>query len=70
MISVELNDRAGVGPGMTQKNRSVPTDTMVAHVVYEDVAKAIAWLDRAFGFQEQLRYGDGPSGRRCTRAKR
>ncbi len=47
---------------MTQKNRSVPTDTMLAHVVYADVGKAVAWLEHAFGFQEQLRYGDGPSG--------
>ena len=47
---------------MTQKNRSVPTNTMVAHVVYTDLAKAIPWLERAFGFREHFRYGDGPSG--------
>ncbi len=47
---------------MKQKNRSVPTDVVVAHVVYEDLAKAIPWLERAFGFSEHFRYGDGPNG--------
>lgn len=47
---------------MTQKNRSVPADTMVAHVVYEDVGRATAWLEKAFGFREHFRYGDGPNG--------
>ncbi len=45
-------------------NRSVPTDTLMAHVVYRDVAAAIEWLTRVFGFMEHFRYGDpaAPSG--------
>src|SRR5438045_2596691 len=44
------------------KNRSVPTDTVLPHVVYQNVADAIAWLTRAFGFIEYYRYGDPVSG--------
>ena len=44
-----------------QKNRSVPTDTILPHVVYQDVAEALAWLCRIFGFTEHYRYGD-PAG--------
>jgi uncharacterized glyoxalase superfamily protein PhnB len=46
------------------RNRSVPTSTIVAHVVYQDVGAALAWLVRAFGFVEHYRYGDpaAPSG--------
>jgi len=40
------------------KNRSVPADTLLAHLVYSDVAKAIEWLKRTFGFVEHYRYGD------------
>jgi len=47
---------------MPQKNRSVPTDIVVPHVVVEDVGKAMAWLERAFGFREHFRYGPGPNG--------
>ncbi len=47
---------------MTSKNRSVPVDTVLPHVNYQSLAEAIAWLTRAFGFQEYYRYGDGPSG--------
>jgi predicted enzyme related to lactoylglutathione lyase len=45
-------------------NSSVPTNTMIGHVVYEDVGKAIAWLTKVFGFEEHFRYGapDSPSG--------
>jgi uncharacterized glyoxalase superfamily protein PhnB len=42
-------------------NRSVPTDTLLPHVLYQDVANAIAWLTKTFGFQEHYRYGD-PAG--------
>jgi len=47
-----------------QSNRSVPTNVLVAHVVYRDVAEAIAWLSPAFGFAEHFRYGNPshPSG--------
>ena len=40
------------------RNRSVPTDTVLAHVFYQDVAAALAWLTRTFGFTEHYRYGE------------
>ena len=43
------------------KNRSVPTDSILSHIVYEDVARAIAWLTATFGFAEHYRYGE-PEG--------
>jgi len=45
-------------------NRSVPADTILPHVVYQDVGKAIDWLARTFGFTEHYGYGDAaaPSG--------
>jgi uncharacterized glyoxalase superfamily protein PhnB len=42
-------------------NRSVPTDTILPHIVYQDLTAAIAWLTRVFGFTEHYRYGE-PSG--------
>ena len=44
------------------KNRSVPTDTVLPHISYHNVAKAIEWLTRVFGFAEHYRYGDPVSG--------
>jgi uncharacterized glyoxalase superfamily protein PhnB len=44
------------------KNRSVPTDTVLPHLVYRDVAAACDWLIRVFGFSEHYRYGDPVSG--------
>jgi uncharacterized glyoxalase superfamily protein PhnB len=44
------------------KNRSVPADFILPHLVYQDVAEAIAWLTRAFGFAEHYRYGDPVQG--------
>jgi uncharacterized glyoxalase superfamily protein PhnB len=44
------------------KNRSVPTDTVLPHVVYRDIETAIAWLTTTFGFKEHYRYGDPVSG--------
>ena len=45
-------------------NRSVPTDVLVAHLVYPNIGEAIAWLSHAFGFMEHFRYGDpaAPAG--------
>jgi uncharacterized glyoxalase superfamily protein PhnB len=43
------------------KNRSVPVDTILPHLVYEDVGGALTWLARAFGFTEHFRYGE-PGG--------
>lgn len=39
------------------KNRSVPTDIILPHLVYNDLEAAIAWLKSAFGFVEHYRYG-------------
>lgn len=36
-------------------NRSAPTATVVPVLIYEDVAQAIEWLCRTFGFRERLR---------------
>ena len=43
-------------------NRSVPVDTVLPHVVYKNLPKAIAWLSKTFGFVEHYRYGDPVSG--------
>jgi uncharacterized glyoxalase superfamily protein PhnB len=40
------------------RNRSVPADTVLPHVVYQNVAKALAWLTATFGFTEHYRYGE------------
>ncbi|HEY4379527.1 MAG TPA: VOC family protein [Acidobacteriaceae bacterium] len=39
------------------QNRSVPVDVMLSHVSYRNVAEAMAWLTRVFGFAEHYRYG-------------
>ena len=43
------------------KNRSVPTNVLLPHMVYDDVAEALAWLTKTFGFAENYRYGE-PGG--------
>src|ERR1700761_8192952 len=43
-------------------NRSVPADTVLPHLAYEDLPRAIAWLTRVFGFSEHFHYGDPISG--------
>jgi uncharacterized glyoxalase superfamily protein PhnB len=45
-------------------NSSVPTDSILPHVIYRNPAEAIAWLTSVFGFVEHYRYGDpaSPSG--------
>jgi uncharacterized glyoxalase superfamily protein PhnB len=40
------------------RNRSVPVDTIIPHVAYQNVGSEIAWLTRVFGFRENYRYGD------------
>jgi len=47
---------------MAVKNRSVPVDTVLPHVSYQNLAEAMTWLTKAFGFQEYYRYGNGPRG--------
>jgi uncharacterized glyoxalase superfamily protein PhnB len=46
------------------KNRSVPADVLLPHLVYRDVGAAASWLKRVFGFIEHYRYGapDAPEG--------
>ena len=43
-------------------NRSVPTDTVLPHIMYRDLQEAIVWLSKAFGFVEHYRYGNPVSG--------
>jgi uncharacterized glyoxalase superfamily protein PhnB len=49
---------------MMIKNRSVPADIVLPHIAYQNVAGAIEWLTKAFGFVEHYRYGphDSPQG--------
>jgi len=44
------------------KNRSVPTDTVLPHVMYQNLPEAIDWLVKTFGFSEHYRYGNPVSG--------
>ena len=44
------------------KNRSVPADTVLPHIIYQDVGEAIAWLTLAFSFIEHYRYGEPVTG--------
>jgi uncharacterized glyoxalase superfamily protein PhnB len=39
-------------------NRSAPPVTVVPVLVYPDVRAAVAWLERAFGFEERVRIGE------------
>lgn len=50
-------------------NRSLPTDTVLPHVEYQDLVKAIGWLGKAFGFAEHYRYGEPLSGAQVYLAK-
>jgi uncharacterized glyoxalase superfamily protein PhnB len=38
------------------KNRSVPTNSILPHVYYENVADALTWLIEVFGFVEHFRF--------------
>lgn len=38
------------------KNRSVPADIILPHLTYQNVADAIVWLNKTFGFAEHYRY--------------
>lgn len=40
------------------KNRSVPTDLILPHIYYQNVAYALDWLTATFGFKEKYRFGD------------
>ena len=43
-------------------NRSLPTDTVLPHVMYRNLNEAVAWLRNAFDFVEHYRYGDPIGG--------
>ena len=43
-------------------NRSVPTATVLPHLVYRNMPEACDWLTRVFGFTEHYRHGDPVSG--------
>jgi len=43
-------------------NRSVPCDTVLPHLVYEDIEAAIEYLTRIFGFTEHYCYGSPAQG--------
>jgi uncharacterized glyoxalase superfamily protein PhnB len=43
-------------------NRSVPSSTLVPHLVYRNVTQACDWLCRVFGFTEHFHYGDPIDG--------
>jgi uncharacterized glyoxalase superfamily protein PhnB len=43
-------------------NRSVPTHSLLPHIQYRNLAEAIEWLGRTFGFVEYYRYGEPVSG--------
>jgi uncharacterized glyoxalase superfamily protein PhnB len=47
---------------MVMNNRSVPVDTVLPHINYQNLDQAMTWLAKAFGFREYYRYGDGPNG--------
>src|SRR5215472_16030866 len=44
------------------QNRSVPCDTVLPHLVYEDVEAALEYLSRVFSFKKQYHYGSPPQG--------
>ncbi len=61
------------------ENRSVPSNTVLPHVMYQCIPDALTWLERVFGFVEHYRYGDpnGPvsgaqvfAGKACVQLKR
>ena len=44
------------------RNGSVPTDTVLPHIICKNVVDALAWMTRTFGFTEHYRYGEPVSG--------
>ncbi|MGO8790644.1 MAG: VOC family protein [Terriglobia bacterium] len=40
----------------------MPADVVLPHITYQNVANALVWLTKAFGFIEHFRYGE-PGGR-------
>jgi len=44
------------------RNRSVPADAVLPHIVYKNLPQALEWLVATFGFTEHYRYGEPLSG--------
>jgi uncharacterized glyoxalase superfamily protein PhnB len=44
------------------RNRSVPVDAILPHLLYPDLEEAITWLAETFGFREHYRYGEPIGG--------
>lgn len=44
------------------ENRSVPAGAVLPHAMYQDLARAVAWLGKFFVFRLHYRYGDPISG--------
>jgi len=45
-------------PPAKSMNRSMPPGVVIPELAYADVAEAVDWLCRSFGFVERLRIGD------------
>ena len=43
-------------------NRSVPANIVLPHIIYQNLADAMVWLNTTFGFAEHYRYGEPVSG--------
>jgi uncharacterized glyoxalase superfamily protein PhnB len=43
-------------------NRSVPTETVLPHLYYDNLSQAVIWLNKVFGFIEHYRYGEPVQG--------
>jgi uncharacterized glyoxalase superfamily protein PhnB len=41
-----------------QRNRSIPSVSVIPELVYPDVRKAVEFLEAAFGFEERLQIGE------------
>ena len=44
------------------KNHSVPADTVLPHLFYQNLPAALKWLNETFGFREHFRYGEPMQG--------
>src|SRR5689334_9087621 len=50
--------RQALGLPTMHTNRSAPPATVTPVLIYPDVRGAVAWLERAFGFEEKVRIGE------------
>jgi uncharacterized glyoxalase superfamily protein PhnB len=61
-FNLALNLSANSLDTAAMNNRSVPTSTILPHLVYRNLTDASDWLTRVFGFTEYYRYGQPVSG--------